>query len=74
VLDVVPVLPLVANEPLGVAALSYDGALTFGVVADRDAFPDLEVLATAMREELGALGISTFDRAPAMSEGSRSRW
>jgi diacylglycerol O-acyltransferase / wax synthase len=65
VLEVVPVLPLVANEPLGVAALSYDGALTFGVVADRDAFPDLEVFATAMREELEALGVRTSDRAPA---------
>lgn len=65
VLEVVPMLPLVANEPLGVAALSYDGALTFGVVADRDAFPDLEVFATAMREELEALGVRTSDRAPA---------
>jgi WS/DGAT/MGAT family acyltransferase len=59
VLEVVPLVPLVANEPLAVAALSYAGALTFGVVADRDAFPDLEVFATAMREELEALGIST---------------
>ena len=67
VLEVVPVMPLVANEPLGVAALSYAGALTFGVAADRDAFPDLEVLAAAMRDELEALGIGTFDRAPAMS-------
>ena len=34
-------------------------ALTFGLVADRDAFPDLEVFAHAMREELEALGIRT---------------
>jgi diacylglycerol O-acyltransferase len=59
VLEVVPLVPLVANEPLAVAALSYAGALTFGVVADRDAFPDLEVFATAMREELEALAVST---------------
>jgi hypothetical protein len=68
VLEVVAVLPLVANEPLGVAALSYAGALTFGVVADRDAFPDLEVLATAMREELEALGVDT-SATPAMASG-----
>jgi diacylglycerol O-acyltransferase len=68
VLEVVAVLPLVANEPLGVAALSYAGALTFGVVADRDAFPDLEVLATAMREELEALGVDT-SATPAMVSG-----
>ena len=66
VLEVIPVLPLVANEPLGVAALSYAGALTFGVVADRDAFPDLDVLAAAMRHELEALGIGTTP-APVMT-------
>ena len=39
VLEVFPVLPLIANEPLGVGALSYAGALTIGITADRDAFP-----------------------------------
>ena len=52
--------------PIGVAALSYAGALTFGVVADRDAFPDIDVLAAAMRHELGALGIGTTP-APVMT-------
>ena len=33
VLEVVPLVPLVANEPLAVAALSYAGALTFGVAS-----------------------------------------
>jgi diacylglycerol O-acyltransferase / wax synthase len=59
VLEVIPVLPLVANTPIGVAALSYAEALTFAVVADRDAFPDIDVLAGAMRHELEALGIGT---------------
>jgi diacylglycerol O-acyltransferase len=63
------VLPLIANEPLGVGALSYAGALTFGVVADRDAFPDMEVLKAAMHEELEALGIGT-SRTPLMIERS----
>jgi WS/DGAT/MGAT family acyltransferase len=69
VLEVVPVVPLVANEPLAVAALSYAGALTFGVVADRDAFPDLEMFATEMREELVALGIGTTQAPIATSAG-----
>jgi WS/DGAT/MGAT family acyltransferase len=59
VLNVSPLLPLVANEPLGVGALSYAGALTIGIVADRDAFPDLDVLAAAMRDELRAFGLHT---------------
>ena len=53
---------------------SYAGALTFGIAADRDAFPDLEVFATAMREELEALGISTTAAPVATSIGGRSRW
>jgi WS/DGAT C-terminal domain len=54
------VLPLIANEPLGVGALSYAGTFTIGVVADRDAFPDIEVFAAGAREELRALGVSTY--------------
>ena len=58
-LEVFPVLPLIANEPLGVGALSYAGTFAIGVVADRDAFPDIEVFAAGAREELRALGVST---------------
>jgi WS/DGAT/MGAT family acyltransferase len=58
VLEVFPLLPLIANEPLGVGAVSYAGALTIGVVADRDAYPDLDVFVTGAREELDALGVS----------------
>ena len=68
-LEVVPIVPLVANQPLGIAAVSYAGALTFGLVADRDAVPDLEVLATAMRAELEALGVGTRQREVATSGG-----
>lgn len=59
VLEVFPVLPLIANEPLGVGALSYAGAFNIGVVADRDAYPDLDVFVAGAREKLDALGAST---------------
>jgi diacylglycerol O-acyltransferase / wax synthase len=59
VLEVFPVLPLIANEPLGIGAVSYAGALTIGIAADRDAYPDLDVFATAVREELLALAPSS---------------
>ena len=55
-LEVFPVLPLIANEPLGVGALSYAGTFNIGIVADRDAHPDIDVLATGMRDELYELG------------------
>jgi diacylglycerol O-acyltransferase len=59
ILEVFPVLPLIANEPLGVGALSYAGALNIGVVADRDAYPDLDVFVAGARAELDMLGVST---------------
>jgi WS/DGAT/MGAT family acyltransferase len=55
VLEVFPVLPLIANEPLGVAALSYAGQLAIGVTADSDAYPDLDVFVAAARDELRKL-------------------
>jgi WS/DGAT C-terminal domain len=58
VLEVFPVLPLIANEPLGVGALSYAGAFCIGVVADRDAFPDLDVFTAGVRQALRVLGVS----------------
>ncbi len=58
VLEVVPVLPLIANEPLGVGALSYAGAFAIGVVADRDTYPDLDVFVAGAREQLQTLGVS----------------
>jgi diacylglycerol O-acyltransferase len=59
VLEVFPVLPLIANEPLGVGALSYAGTFNIGITADRDAYPDIDVFAAAVRGELHALGVST---------------
>ena len=55
ILEVFPVLPLIANEPLGIGALSYAGALNIGIAADKDTFPDLDVFAAGVREELEAL-------------------
>jgi WS/DGAT C-terminal domain len=67
VLEVFPVLPLIANEPLGVGALSYAGTSAIGVVADQDACPDIDVFTAAMRDDLRALGVAT-----PIAEGVRS--
>jgi WS/DGAT/MGAT family acyltransferase len=58
-LEVFPVLPLVARVPLGVGALSCAGQFTIAAVADRDACPDLDVFAASFRHELRALAAST---------------
>jgi hypothetical protein len=55
-LEALPVVPLAANLPVGVAVLSYDGALGICVTAGADAVPDLEVLATGIGRALHDLG------------------
>ena len=43
-LEVIPLVPLGGNLSLGVAALSYNGLFTIGVLADPDTCPDAVVL------------------------------
>jgi hypothetical protein len=69
ILEVFPLMPLVANEPLAVGALSYAGALTIGIAADRDACPDLDVFAAAVRDELHALAPPSVLAVPAGDRG-----
>jgi diacylglycerol O-acyltransferase len=52
------VLPLFAKVSLGAGALSYAGEFNITAVADKDAYPDLEVFAAGVREELRDLAAS----------------
>jgi WS/DGAT/MGAT family acyltransferase len=52
-----PMVPLAKNQALGIAIMSYNGQLNFGLNADFDAIADLETLADELRssiEELSA--------------------
>jgi WS/DGAT/MGAT family acyltransferase len=40
-----PVVPLARRQALGIAVMSYDGQLGFGLLADYDALPELETIA-----------------------------
>jgi diacylglycerol O-acyltransferase len=53
--EVHPLVPLAAEHALGVAITSYDGNVFFGVVADPDAVPDLDVYVEALRSSLAEL-------------------
>ena len=55
-LDAYPVIPLAANLSMGVAILSYNGALNIAISADADACPDVEVLAQGIADGFAALG------------------
>jgi diacylglycerol O-acyltransferase / wax synthase len=60
-LETFPMVPLAKNQALGVAILSYDGSINFGLVGDFDLLWDLDELATDVRDSLeelaGAAGI-----------------
>jgi diacylglycerol O-acyltransferase / wax synthase len=57
-LEVFPVVPIMANVSVGVGALSYAGQFNITAVADRDLCPDLEVFAGGVRRSLDALAAS----------------
>jgi len=50
-----PQVPLVRNTALGIAIMSYDGTLNFGLLGDYDALPDLDDLAAALRDAIAEL-------------------
>jgi diacylglycerol O-acyltransferase len=67
-LEAFPVVPLAANLAVGVAVLSYDGALTVTLTADTGVCPDVDTFATGIAHALGQLGVTT---APATNRRRR---
>ena len=57
-LDPFPMVPLAKNQAIGVALLSYDGAINFGVVGDFDLLWDLDEFGEDIRESLAELATS----------------
>jgi WS/DGAT/MGAT family acyltransferase len=72
--EIHPLVPLAAEHAVGVAIVSYDGGAFFGVVADPDAVPDLDVLLDAMRGSLDELlALACHGGAPAAPRTARPR-
>lgn len=55
VIEVFPLLNLLGTQSLGVGALSYAGQFNIMAVADADAYPDLDIFAASVREDLRLL-------------------
>jgi diacylglycerol O-acyltransferase len=64
-LDVFPMVPLSINQRLGIALMSYNGAINFGLIGDYDTMPDLEDfahhLAASLEELAGTAGVTLSD-------------
>jgi WS/DGAT/MGAT family acyltransferase len=54
-LDVFPMVPLAMNQRLGIALMSYNGAINFGLIGDYDSMSDLEDFARDLAESLQEL-------------------
>ena len=52
---IIPLVPLFAEHAVGMAIVSYDGELVFGINGDYATMPDLELLADALRDEFDEL-------------------
>ena len=50
-----PVVPLAKGQALSIGLTSYDGRLFYGLNADRDAMPDVDVLAQCLDDALAEL-------------------
>ena len=74
-LRIYPQVPLVRNTALGIAIMSYDGTLNFGLLGDYDALPDLDDLAAALRDAIAELaaaaGVAKKTRVRASAARSR---
>jgi diacylglycerol O-acyltransferase / wax synthase len=58
-----PVVPLARRQALGIAVMSYDGHLGFGLLGDYDAMPELETIAGELRRAIAGLARAAGVRA-----------
>jgi diacylglycerol O-acyltransferase / wax synthase len=70
-IDTFPMVPLAKNQALGIALLSYDGRINFGLVGDWDLMWDIDDFAEDVRESLAELADEAGVELTAEVEPSR---
>jgi diacylglycerol O-acyltransferase / wax synthase len=68
-----PMVPVTLNTALGIAIMSYDGRLDFGLLGDYDAMPDLHELAGDLRGAIDELSAAAGVPADPHRRGGRAR-
>jgi hypothetical protein len=75
--EIYPMVPLAKVQALGVAIMSYNGRMNFGLVGDWDAMADLDELArdfdASLQELADAAGVALGAPPPASDAGRRAR-
>ena len=70
--SIFPMVPLAKNTALGIAILSYNGQLNFGLSGDYDALADIGVLADELRASIDELVTAAGLPAPRRPRGGSS--
>jgi diacylglycerol O-acyltransferase / wax synthase len=68
-----PVVPLARRQALGIAVMSYDGHLGFGLLADYDALPEVETIGEELERAIKALAKAAGVSARTHAVGARPR-
>jgi diacylglycerol O-acyltransferase / wax synthase len=68
-----PVVPLAQRQALGIAVMSYDGHLGFGLLGDYDALPELETIAYELERSIAALATAAGVETPRKRRSPRPR-
>src|SRR5437588_75826 len=68
-----PMVPLAENTALGIAIMSYNGQLNFGLTADYDALADVAMLAEELRSSIAELLAACKATDGARQRGRRTR-
>jgi len=68
-----PMVPLAQHLALGIAILSYDGQIAFGLNADYDALPDVERLAGDLADSLDELAVVAGAPPRSGADGAKPR-
>lgn len=68
-----PVVPLARRQALGIAVMSYNGRLGFGLLADYDAVPELESIERDLERAIASLARAAGVRKPAREKKAKSK-
>ncbi len=71
-IDIFPMVPLAKGQALGVAIMSYNGRMNFGLVGDYDALDDLDALADDFQESLAELADAAGVKLGSAGSGSKA--
>jgi len=75
--DIFPMVPLAKGQALGIAIMSYNGRMNFGLLGDWDAMGDLDELAddlgASLEELAGAAGVTLGRPTPSPTPEPRQR-